>query len=62
MKAGRFFSNFEMVESIKKLLLYDLKILQKYEFSQNLEYVAQKLSPLYPFQSLTSQGRCSLIF
>ena len=62
MKAVRFFSSFEMVENIKKLFFSNSKILQKYEFSQNLEHVAQKLSPTRPFQFLTSQGRGSLIF
>ena len=60
MKAGRFFSNFEMVENIKKLFFYDLKILQKYEFPPNLGHVAQKLSPPRPLQFLTSQGRGSI--
>ena len=62
MKAGSFFSNFEMVENIKKLFFYHLKIVENYEFSQILEHVAQKLSPPHPFQFLTAQGRGSLIF
>ena len=38
------------------------KIFKNYEFSQNLDLGAQNLSPPCPFQSLNSQGRCSLIF
>jgi len=37
-----------------------LKIFKNYEFSKNLEHVAQKLSPPRPLQFLTSQGRGSI--
>ena len=35
MKAGRTFSNFEMVENIKKWFFHHLKILKKYGFIQH---------------------------
>ena len=45
----------------QKWFYYHLNIFKRYEFSQNLKVVAQKLSPPRPFQFWTSEGRGSLI-
>ena len=53
------FCNFFTIKDIKKQFYYHLNIFQKYEFSQNLMVVAQKLSPPCPFQFWNSEGRGS---
>ena len=54
---GTFFQTFIIIKISKN----DSKIFKKYNFSQNLEGVAQKLSPPRPFQFWTSQGCGSLL-
>ena len=61
-RTGPFFSKFYTVRFSQTWLFYHLKIFKKYEFSQNLEVVAQKLHPPCLFQFWTSQGRGSPIF
>ena len=49
-RTGPFFSKFYTVRYSQRWFYYHLKTFKKYEFSQNLEIVAQKLCPPRPFQ------------
>ena len=49
-RLGLFFPFFFPVGFNKKSFYYHLTIFRKYEFSQNLEGVAQKVRPPHPFQ------------
>ena len=55
-------SKFYNIRFSHKWFFYHLKIFKRYEFSQNLKVVAQKLRPPCPFQILTSEGCGSLNF
>ena len=56
------FCNSCTIENIKNWSYYHLNIFKKYEFSQNLEDVAQKLSLPRPFLFWACQGRGSSNF